>query len=90
MSVLRYVAYACCVLTLGIGSAAADEDEGPDPDRFLTVHHFMDTAQLDTPEGRERLQACLFKVPVDGKMISMCEFNGGGRRATEVAELARA
>ena len=51
----------------------------------INVHNFMDAAQLDTPEGRARLKACVFKVPVDGEMVSMCEFNGGGLRATQVA-----
>lgn len=46
----------------------------------LVVHHFMSEDQLDTPEGRERLAACSFFVPVEGEMVSMCEFNGSGQR----------
>jgi uncharacterized radical SAM superfamily Fe-S cluster-containing enzyme len=46
----------------------------------VVVHHFMDSAELSTDEGRARLQACAFRVPVDGEMVSMCELNGGGRR----------
>ena len=42
---------------------------------LLVVHKFMNAEELDTPIGQERLQACVFKVPVDGKMISMCEVN---------------
>ena len=30
--------------------------------------------------GRERLDACAFKVPVDGRMVSMCEMNATGLR----------
>jgi len=54
----------------------------------VSVHHFMDADQLDTPQGRERLAACVFKVPLDGRMVSMCEFNGGGLRGKSVADLA--
>ncbi len=43
---------------------------------LLVVHKFMNAEELDTPIGQERLQVCVFKVPVDGKMISMCEVNG--------------
>ena len=42
---------------------------------LLVVHKFMNAEELDTPIGQERLQACVIKVPVDGKMISMCEVN---------------
>jgi hypothetical protein len=41
----------------------------------LVVHKFMNPGELETPVGRERLAACTFRVPVDGKMISMCEMN---------------
>lgn len=44
------------------------------------VHHFMSADELDTPAGRERLDACVFRLPVDGKMVSMCELNGSGLR----------
>ena len=50
----------------------------------ISVHHFMDADALD----QERLDACVFKVPVDGRMVSMCEFNGGGLRAQGIAALA--
>jgi hypothetical protein len=46
----------------------------------VVVHHFMDSAELSTDEGRARLQACAFRVPVDGEMVSMCELNGSGKR----------
>ena len=41
----------------------------------LVIHKFMSPGELDTPIGQERLAACTFKVPVNGKMISMCEMN---------------
>ena len=47
----------------------------------IVVHHFMDAAELETETGRARVEACGFRVPVNGKMVSMCEFNSGGRAA---------
>ncbi|MEE9217838.1 MAG: radical SAM protein, partial [Acidobacteriota bacterium] len=41
----------------------------------VVVHKFMSRDELETPLGRERLQACSFKLPVNGKMVSMCEMN---------------
>ena len=42
---------------------------------LLVVHKFMDAAELESPIGQERLQACVFKVPVGDRMVSMCEVN---------------
>jgi hypothetical protein len=42
---------------------------------ILVVHSFMSREELSTPLGRERLGACVFRVPVDGRMVSMCELN---------------
>ena len=42
---------------------------------LLVVHKFMNAEELDTEHGRERLQACVFRLPVDGRMVSMCEMN---------------
>ena len=47
---------------------------------LLVVHKFMDADELQTPLGRERLDACVFKLPVDGRMISMCEMNATSLR----------
>ncbi|MEM7199959.1 MAG: hypothetical protein AAF628_06820 [Planctomycetota bacterium] len=47
---------------------------------LLVVHRFMTAAELATPLGQERLQACVFKVPVDGELVSMCELNASGLR----------
>ncbi len=30
----------------------------------------------ETEEGRARLDACTFRLPVNGRMVSMCEMNG--------------
>ena len=46
----------------------------------VIVHNFMSTHELETKEGQERLQACAFKVPVNGRMVSMCELNGTDMR----------
>ncbi len=42
----------------------------------IVVHNFMSRHELHTEAGRNRLAACSFKVPVDGRMVSMCELNG--------------
>ena len=42
---------------------------------MLVVHKFMSAEELNTPLGRERLQTCVFKVPVGGKLVSMCQMN---------------
>lgn len=47
----------------------------------LVVQKFMSPDELDTPVGQERLAACTFRVPVDGRMISMCEMNATGLRS---------
>ena len=46
----------------------------------LTSHHFMSRDEIDTPLGRERLNACVFRVPVGSRMIPMCEVNVAGWR----------
>jgi len=46
---------------------------------LLVVHRFMSPDELDTDLGVERLQACVFKLPVDGEMVSMCEMNAKHR-----------
>jgi molybdenum cofactor biosynthesis enzyme MoaA len=42
----------------------------------VVVHNFMSSDELLTARGQERLAACSFKVPYNGRMVSMCEFNG--------------
>lgn len=46
----------------------------------LIVHQFMQPRDLATTRGRERLAACTFKVPVDGRLVSMCEMNATSLR----------
>lgn len=47
---------------------------------ILVVHGFMNAGQLATEEGKERLEACVFRVPLDGRLVSMCEMNAAGLR----------
>ena len=47
---------------------------------LVVVHSFMDAAELETPRGQERLQSCVFRVPVDGELISMCQVNATSLR----------
>lgn len=46
----------------------------------IVSHHFMSRAELGTPLGQERLGLCVFKAPVDGELVSMCELNALGGR----------
>lgn len=50
-------------------------------DYFCIVsHQFMSVDELETPLGQERLALCAFKVPVDGRLESMCAVNALGMR----------
>lgn len=46
----------------------------------VVSHHFMSPAELETETGRERLEACVFRLPIDGEMVPMCRVNAGGVR----------
>ncbi|MEE8116968.1 MAG: radical SAM protein [Gemmatimonadales bacterium] len=54
----------------------------------IVSHHFMSTAEALTPRGRERMELCVFHVPVGNRMISMCEANALGLREQLYVELA--
>jgi hypothetical protein len=47
----------------------------------LVSHHFMSAAETATALGRERLAACAFRVPIDGRLEPMCAVNTSGLRA---------
>ncbi|MFN7971998.1 MAG: hypothetical protein U0166_06555 [Acidobacteriota bacterium] len=50
-------------------------------DSFTVVsHHFMSRDEVHTAAGQERLAACVFRLPVDGKMLPMCQLNAAGVR----------
>ena len=56
----------------------------------IIVHRFMSPDELDTARGRERLEACTFKLPVDGQLVSMCTMNASGlRRELDAGRLAQ-
>jgi hypothetical protein len=50
--------------------------------RYFCVvsHHFMSAAETATPLGQERLRACAFRVPIDGRLEPMCAVNALGLR----------
>ncbi len=47
----------------------------------IVSHHFMSDGEIRTPLGQERLAACVFRLPVNGRMVPMCEVNAAGYRA---------
>ena len=49
---------------------------------LLVAHNFMSPSDLTTEEGKERLDACMFKLSVDGKLVSMCEMNASELRSS--------
>ena len=55
----------------------------------IVSHHFMSREELETPLGQERLAHCVFHVPVDGALVSMCEVNALGVRERYYASLQR-
>lgn len=56
-------------------------------DSFVVVsHHFMSEGDLDTERGRERLNACVFRLPIGGEMVPMCEVNADRLRERVYAQ----
>ncbi len=56
----------------------------------IVSHHFMSRPEIETSLGQERLHACVFKVPINGSLVSMCEVNALGIREQYYASLGRA
>ncbi len=52
----------------------------------IVSHHFMNAAELATTRGRERLDHCVFRVPIDGRLEPMCAVNALGQRAQIYAQ----
>lgn len=46
----------------------------------IVSHHFMSRAEIETALGQERLALCIFHVPLDGRLVPMCEVNALGGR----------
>jgi hypothetical protein len=53
----------------------------------LTSHHFMSPQEAISPRGKERLDACVFRLPYQGRMVPMCEMNALGVREQFYAEI---
>ncbi|MDQ6830135.1 MAG: hypothetical protein M3081_14860 [Gemmatimonadota bacterium] len=49
---------------------------------MLVSHHFMSREECETPLGRERLDSCVFHVPVGDDLVPMCTVNTSGVRDT--------
>jgi len=41
----------------------------------IVSHHFMNAGEIASPLGQERLSACAFRVPIDGRLEPMCAVN---------------
>jgi len=46
----------------------------------IVTHHFMNAEEIQSPLGKERVKHCAFRVPFDGDLVSMCEFNATDAR----------
>ena len=55
----------------------------------LVSHHFMNREEIESPVGKERIAHCVFTVPINGQMMSMCEVNALGIREHYYAQLER-
>ncbi len=56
----------------------------------IVSHHFMSAEQINTAQGKERLEQCVFHLSVNGQLVSMCEVNALGVRDEYYAQLSRA
>ncbi len=48
----------------------------------IVSHHFMSAAEMESAQGQERLGACAFRVPINGRLEPMCAVNALGLRET--------
>jgi len=46
----------------------------------IVSHHFMDPVEMAAPVGKERQSACVFRVPIEGRLMPMCAVNARGLR----------
>lgn len=53
----------------------------------IVSHHFMSKDEIESDEGQARLAHCVFHVPVNGELVSMCEVNALGIRDEYYAQL---
>ncbi|HEV8618540.1 MAG TPA: radical SAM protein [Candidatus Udaeobacter sp.] len=54
----------------------------------IVSHHFMSAAEMETAQGEERLAACAFRVPINGRLESMCAVNALGLREAYYRQVA--
>jgi hypothetical protein len=85
--VRRWAAARAAELDASLGALALGALSGRlRVDSFVvTSHHFMSGSELASARGRQRLAACVFRLPVGGRMVPMCEVNAGGLRAAAYA-----
>ena len=55
----------------------------------IVSHHFMSAGEMNTAQGQERLAACAFQVPINGRLESMCAVNALGLRETYYRQIQR-
>jgi MoaA/NifB/PqqE/SkfB family radical SAM enzyme len=55
----------------------------------IVSHHFMSAAEVKTSLGQQRLDACAFRVPINGRLESMCAVNASGLRETYYRQLTQ-
>jgi hypothetical protein len=56
----------------------------------IVSHHFMSAAEMKTAEGEERLAACAFRVPINGRLAPMCAVNALGLREAYYRQISPA
>jgi hypothetical protein len=54
----------------------------------IVSHHFMSAAEMNTPQGQERLATCAFRVPINGRLESMCAVNASDLRKTYYRQIS--
>jgi hypothetical protein len=54
----------------------------------IVSHHFMRAAEMNTTQGQERLAICAFRVPINGRLESMCAVNASALRKTYYRQIS--
>jgi molybdenum cofactor biosynthesis enzyme MoaA len=55
----------------------------------IVSHHFMSAAEMNTAQGQERLAICAFRVPINGRLESMCAVNASDLRKTYYRQISQ-
>jgi hypothetical protein len=55
----------------------------------IVSHHFMSAAEMGTAQGQERLACCAFRVPINGRLESMCAVNASALRQTYYRQISQ-